>query len=68
MVAHHAKTIRRALNAGHEHDFADEEVAAALAFLVSAGFAVVVAAPLGATLYYQATAAGVLAHERRGAA
>jgi len=63
-TAHHPKTIRRALNAGHEHDFTDDEVTAALTYLLSAGFVTAIPDGLGATLYYRATAAGVLAHER----
>ncbi len=65
-VAHHPKTIRRRLNDGHEHDFADAEVEAALAFLVATvpPAALAIPDPLGATRCYQATAAGVLLHER----
>ena len=66
VVAHHPKTVRRRINEGHEHDFTDQEVESALAFLSSAGFVTGIVNPLGATLHYQATAAGVLAHERRG--
>ena len=44
--------------------FAVEDVAAAAAFLVSLTQATETPAPLGASKYYQATAAGVLAHER----
>jgi hypothetical protein len=40
------------------------DVEDALALVVSLGHAVSVPTPLGATLYYQATGAGVLAHER----
>lgn len=36
----------------------------ALAVIVGLGHATMVPSPLGATPYYQATAAGVLAHER----
>ena len=43
---------------------ADDDVAAALALLASLGQAKSLPAPLGATPYWQATAAGVLAHER----
>lgn len=64
VVAHHPKAIRRGLNVGHEHDFTDDEVEAALGFLESAGLVKVVHEPLGATRHYQATAAGVLQHER----
>jgi hypothetical protein len=65
IVAHHVKTIRRRLNDGHEHDFTDAEVEAALAFLVSDERAHRIPDPMGSTPYFQATAAGVLAHERR---
>jgi hypothetical protein len=63
-AAHHPKSIRRGLNAGHEHDYTDEEVEAALAFLTSAKLVTIVEEKLGATKYYQATAEGVLASER----
>lgn len=63
-LAHHPKAIRRGLNLGHEHDFTDDDVEAALGFLESAGLVRVVHDPLGATRHYQATAAGVLQHER----
>ncbi|WP_414664868.1 hypothetical protein [Horticoccus sp. 23ND18S-11] len=63
-VAHHPKTVRRRLNDGHEHDFTDADVQAALVFLVSASLAREIPDALGATRHYQATAAGVLAHER----
>lgn len=66
-VAHHAKTIRQRLNAGHEHDYTDAEIEAALAFLMGVRpdpFAKEVPDPMGATHYYQATSAGVIAHER----
>jgi len=65
-VAHHPHTIRRALNAGHAADFSAEEIRAALVFLCSAAEPLARAIPdaLGATLYYQATTAGVLACER----
>ncbi|MGC3991619.1 MAG: hypothetical protein QM796_18410 [Chthoniobacteraceae bacterium] len=61
-LAFSAATIRRRLNV--EFDFTSQEVEAALAFLVS--FEHVSARPddLGSTLYFQATASGVLAHER----
>lgn len=64
MVAHHANTVRNRLNAGHQHDYTDAEIGAALAFLVGAGLGQVIRDPLGATPYYQATSAGVLQHER----
>jgi hypothetical protein len=65
-VAHHPKTLRRRLNDGHEADYTDAEIEAALAFLGLAEPPLVRSIPdaLGATKYYQATAAGVLAHER----
>lgn len=65
-VAHHPKTIRRRLNDGHEHDFTDAEVAAALTFLLGLAPKRVraVTEPMGSTLHYQATSDGVLAHER----
>ena len=65
-VAHHPKTIRRRLNDGHEHDYLDVEIEAALAFLTGATppLAKGIADTLGATKYYQATSEGVLAHER----
>ncbi len=65
-VAHHPNTIRNRLNAGHEHDFTRDEIDAALAFLTGSEPALVhgINDALGATKYYQATAAGVLAHER----
>ena len=64
-TAHHPQSIRRRLAAGHEHDFSLDEITAALAFLESAGLVRGLADALGATRYYQITAAGVLAHERR---
>lgn len=65
-VAHHAATIRNRLNAGHAHDYTIEEIAAALAFLAAMepARAKSMPEPMGSTLYWQATAAGVLAHER----
>jgi hypothetical protein len=64
--AHHAKTVRQKLNAGHEADYELEEIVSALAFLTSTEPARVkeIPAPMGSTKYFQATAAGVLAHER----
>jgi hypothetical protein len=63
-LAHHPQTICRGLNAGHRHDYAVAEVLAALSFRLSAGHVQVVHPEGGSTKYYQATAAGVLAHER----
>jgi len=66
-VASHPKTILRGLNAGHEHDYALDEISAALAFLTATEPPLVagLVEKLGATKYYQATAAGVLTHERQ---
>jgi hypothetical protein len=64
-TAHHPRAVRRVLNAGHVADYTEEEINAALAFLVSAALAQEVVEPMGATKYYQATSAGVIAHERR---
>lgn len=47
-----------------DFDFIQRDVQEALAFLTSLGQAKDQPAALGATLYYQATAAGVLAQER----
>lgn len=65
-VALTAAMLTRRIERAKLLDFAvtDLEVAAAAAFLVSLGHAREIPAALGATLYYQATAAGVLAHER----
>lgn len=65
-VALNAAMLARRIRRTRLLDFAftDDEVAAAAAFLVSLGQAREIPAALGATLYYQATAAGVLAHER----
>ena len=64
VLACHPQDIRRRLNAGREHDFTLEEVASACVFLVGLGHAEKVTAELGATIYYKATSAGVLAAER----
>lgn len=64
VLAHHPHAIRRGLNVGHEHDFTAAEIGAALGFLDSSGLVKSIPHKLGATLYYQATGAGVLAHER----
>lgn len=66
-VAHHRNAIRNRLNAGHEHDYTADEITAALAFLLATApeaYAAAIHDPMGATPYYQATTAGVLAHER----
>lgn len=66
-VAHHPNTIRNRLNAGHQNDYSIDEIEAGLAFLVTTDPKLVnaVPEPMGATKYYQATAAGVVASERR---
>lgn len=61
-VAQAAPTIRRGL-AG-EFDFDLPEVRGAAEFLVGLGLLKATPDPLGATTYYQITAAGILAHER----
>ncbi len=65
-VAFTADTIRRRVIKGRMLNYEPslDEVAAALIFLASLGHATETAAPLGATRYYQATATGILAHER----
>jgi len=47
-----------------DFDFNERDVAEAATLLVSLGHAQETHAELGATKYYQATASGVLAHER----
>ncbi|MFZ4765970.1 MAG: hypothetical protein ACOYMN_13550 [Roseimicrobium sp.] len=56
-------TIRSVFLKGHDFDLS--EVRAALQFLLEAGLVKSLPDPLGATLAYQITAAGTLAHERR---
>ncbi len=65
-VALAADMILRRIERGKLVDFTADTAAieGALAFLVSHGQVKAEPAALGATLYYQATAAGVLAHER----
>ncbi len=64
VLACHPQDIRRRLNAGHVNDFSLEEVEAACLFLLGLGHAEEVRAELGATVFYKATSAGVLACER----
>ena len=64
VLACHPQDIRRRLNAGRANDFTVDEIEAACTFLVGLGFAKQLHAEMGATLYYQATSAGVLAYER----
>lgn len=64
-VAHLPQDIRRRLAMRvAENPYTLEEVQEALEFLVGLGHVEVKRAALGATKYYQATSAGVLAHER----
>lgn len=66
-LAHHVNAIRNRLNAGHENDYLTEEIEAACVLLCGLSpepLAKTIPDPLGATRYYQATSAGVIAHER----
>jgi hypothetical protein len=66
-VAHHANTIRNRLNVGHQNDYSTAEIEAACALLCGLApepLAKAVRDPLGASVYYQATSAGVITHER----
>ena len=63
-VASNCKAIRRGVN-NEGFNFKPEEVNEALVFLVSAKQVEITPNDDGATLYYQITAAGTLAHERR---
>ena len=65
-IALHPQDIRRGLNACRVNDFTAEEVAAACVFLVGLKYAEQLTAEMGATLYYKAASAGVLAYERGG--
>jgi hypothetical protein len=66
VLACHPQDIRRSLNACRVNDFTAEEVSAACVFLVGLKYAEQLTAEMGATLYYKATSAGVLAYERGG--
>lgn len=57
-LAFHARTIQGRTN------MTIEEVEASLRFLITAGQAELKHDGLGATRYYKATSAGILAHER----
>lgn len=61
-VAQSAVTVHRGLSI--EHDFGLEEVAAALSFLAELEQLRKRPDPLGATVYFQISAEGILAHER----
>lgn len=65
-VALNAEMVHRRVDRARVLDFAFDVplVDAALHLLVGLGHASVAPAPLGSTPYFQATAAGVLAHER----
>ena len=63
-VSSTAKAIRRGVN-NEGFSFKPEEIDEALVFLVSAKQVEITPNDDGATLYYQITAAGTLAHERR---
>lgn len=65
-VALDAEMIRRRVERSRLLDFSvtTADVEDALALLTSLGHANSIPSELGATRYYQATAAGVLAHER----
>jgi len=62
-LRHSAETVRRGVNRVG-FDFTQEEIEDALTLLTGMGLAVGTPYELGSTLYYQATSAGVLAHER----
>jgi hypothetical protein len=57
-----ADAIQRGLS--RRYDYSRDEVVRALAFLVSLGHVAQSRSALGATFYYQITAAGTLADER----
>ena len=63
LLAHSLPAVRRGVNrAGF--DFNEEEIASALGVLIGLGLAIDRVDPLGSSKYYQATASGVIAHER----
>lgn len=63
-TSHRADTILRRLNQDGQANYNKAELDAALTFLESLGYARFERAPLGASIYWQATAPGVLHHER----
>jgi hypothetical protein len=65
-ISFDAAVIRQRVTASRHLDFnpTDEEIAAALAFLRGREWVSVTRSGFGATQFYQATSAGVLAHER----
>jgi len=65
-LAFHPRTILNRVNEGHANDFTEEEINAALAFLVGDGQAEKSHEKLGATLYFKITSKGVIEHERDG--
>lgn len=60
-----AEKIRERVNEEEQTDYDAAEIAAALGFLVSLNQVETFDDPLGSKKYYRATAAGVLAHERK---
>lgn len=66
LVSLSAEMLQRRVDRSRSLNFTAtiQDVTAALALLESLGQAVASPAALGATKFYQATAAGVLAHER----
>ncbi len=63
VVSHSVIAIRRGVNR-EGGDFAEQEIREGVELLVGLALAKDVPDPLGSTRYYQASAAGVLAHER----
>lgn len=65
-TSHKADTIRRRLNQDGQASYEPYELDSALTFLESLGYARFTRSPMGASIYWQATAEGTLAHERSG--
>lgn len=63
-AAQSAATIARGLRG--EHACSEQDVQDALLFLADLGHVASVRNPLGSTVYWRATAAGILAYERDG--
>jgi hypothetical protein len=63
VVSHSVAAIRRGINR-EGGDFTEPETREGVELLVGLALAKDVPDPLGSTRYYQATSAGVLAHER----
>ncbi len=64
VLAFRVEAIRRGLVREEAAEFTDAEIVSALEFLKGLGFADSAPDALGSTLSWQATSAGVLAHER----